>query len=66
MTPTKEGVFRGKCTEFCGTYHSAMLFNVHVVSPEEYNTYLKGLAEKGQTGELQARLEAAPGEGGER
>jgi cytochrome c oxidase subunit 2 len=43
-----------------------MLFNVHVVSPEEYNTYLKGLAEKGQTGELQARLEAAPGEGGER
>ncbi len=64
MTPTKEGVFAGKCTEFCGTYHSAMLFNVHVVSPEEYAAYLKGLAAKGQTGELQARLPQP--EGGER
>ena len=31
MTPTQEGTFRGKCTELCGTYHSAMLFNVAVV-----------------------------------
>jgi cytochrome c oxidase subunit 2 len=50
VVPTKEGVFAGKCAELCGTYHSAMLFNVHVVSEEEYNTYLKSLAEKGQTG----------------
>lgn len=49
-TPTKIGVFRGKCTELCGTYHSAMLFNVHVVSEEEYTAYLKELAGKGQTG----------------
>jgi cytochrome c oxidase subunit 2 len=31
-----------------------MLFNVHVVSVDEYNAYLKGLAAKGQTGEIKA------------
>ena len=51
VTPTKEGVFAGKCAELCGTYHSAMLFNVHVVSEAEYDAYLKSLAQKGQTGE---------------
>jgi cytochrome c oxidase subunit II len=51
MTPTTEGVFPGKCAELCGTYHSAMLFNVHVVSENEYNTYLKTLVAKGQIGE---------------
>ena len=52
MTPTQEGTFRGKCTELCGTYHSAMLFNVAVVSEEEYNAYLKSLADRGQVGEI--------------
>ena len=51
LTPTTEGVFPGKCAELCGTYHSAMLFNVHVVSEAEYNDYLKTLVAKGQTGE---------------
>ena len=36
-----EGVFAGKCAELCGTYHSAMLFNVHIVSEDDYNAYLK-------------------------
>jgi len=51
LTPTAEGVFAGKCAELCGTYHSAMLFNVHVVSENDYNTYLKSLIAKGQVGE---------------
>ena len=51
MTPTAEGVFAGKCAELCGTYHSAMLFNVHVVSENDYNAYLKSLVAKGQVGE---------------
>jgi cytochrome c oxidase subunit 2 len=51
MTPTAEGVFAGKCAELCGTYHSAMLFNVHVVSESDYNTYLKSLIAKGQVGQ---------------
>ncbi|HSU35684.1 MAG TPA: cytochrome c oxidase subunit II [Propionibacteriaceae bacterium] len=48
---TEEGQFRGKCAELCGTYHSAMLFNVEVVSEEEYHAYLKTLVAKGQIGE---------------
>ncbi len=60
VTPTKTGVFRGKCSELCGTYHSAMLFNVHVVSEEEYTAYLKTLVAKGQTGEALGPDEADP------
>ena len=52
VTPNRTGTFLGKCAELCGTYHSAMLFNVHVVSVEEYNAHLKELAAKGQTGAL--------------
>jgi cytochrome c oxidase subunit 2 len=50
-TPNRVGVYAGKCAELCGTYHSAMLFNVHIVSEAEYTAYLKTLAAKGQTGE---------------
>lgn len=50
LTPNKIGVYDGKCAELCGTWHAAMLFTVHVVSEEEYNAYVKGLAQKGQTG----------------
>ncbi len=52
LTPTKMGTFDGKCAELCGTYHAAMLFNVHVVSVEEYNAKVKELVAAGQTGEL--------------
>jgi cytochrome c oxidase subunit 2 len=51
VTPNREGVFRGKCAELCGTYHSAMLFDVHVVSEAEYEAHLKTLADRGQTGQ---------------
>ena len=50
VTPNREGVFNGKCAELCGTYHSAMLFEVHVVSEEEYEAHLKTLVARGQTG----------------
>ena len=58
MTPTQEGTFRGKCTELCGTYHSAMLFNVAIVSEEQYNAYLKTLIAKGQVGEAKGPADA--------
>lgn len=51
VTPTQKGEFLGKCAELCGTYHAAMLFNVHVVDEEEYYKYLEGLKAKGQVGE---------------
>ncbi|MFD9354221.1 cytochrome c oxidase subunit II [Streptomyces sp. NPDC060031] len=56
VTPSEEGVFMGKCAELCGVDHSRMLFNVKVVSPEEYRAHLKELAEKGQTGYLPAGI----------
>ena len=58
LTPTQEGTFRGKCAELCGTYHSAMLFNVAVVSEEEYTAYLKTLVAKGQVGEAKGPANA--------
>ena len=60
LTPTKEGDFRGKCAELCGTYHSAMLFNVHIVSEEEYRDYLRTLITKGQVGEAKGPKNAEP------
>lgn len=72
LTPTREGTFRGKCTELCGTYHSAMLFNVEVVSEDKYNAYLKTLVARGQVGQAKgpaaanAPAAAEAGQGPER
>lgn len=41
---TKEiGDYKGKCAELCGEYHSEMLFNVKVVSQEDYDNYINSL-----------------------
>lgn len=58
LTPTKIGTYEGKCAELCGTYHSAMIFTVHVVSVNDFNSYLAGLKAKGQTGEIKAPVAA--------
>jgi cytochrome c oxidase subunit 2 len=50
MTPVREGTFKGRCAELCGTYHSRMLFNVKVVSAAEFATQLKKLQDDGNTG----------------
>ena len=50
VVPTQTGTFQGKCAELCGAYHSYMLFNVKVVERDEYDAYIKSLADKGQTG----------------
>ena len=52
VTPEKEGTYAGKCAELCGEYHSAMLFNVKVVSQAEYDEYIESLRDLGQTGQL--------------
>nr|WP_202130077.1 cytochrome c oxidase subunit II [Rathayibacter iranicus] len=54
VTPLKEGTYSGKCAELCGEYHSAMLFNVKVVSQSEYDGYIQSLRDAGQTGQLGA------------
>jgi cytochrome c oxidase subunit II len=43
ITPKKIGSYAGKCAELCGQDHSRMLFNVEVVSPAEYDSYVADL-----------------------
>jgi cytochrome c oxidase subunit 2 len=50
FTPTREGDYDGKCAELCGSYHSRMLFNVDVVSRDQYDDYLRGLEDQGNVG----------------
>ncbi|HEX4360639.1 MAG TPA: cytochrome c oxidase subunit II [Pseudonocardia sp.] len=37
----QQGAFVGRCAELCGTYHSAMNFEVRALSPDLYNRYLQ-------------------------
>ena len=50
FTPTRKGLFAGRCAELCGTYHSRMLFNVKIVDAGRYATYLRSLQQKGNIG----------------
>ncbi|MBG6237953.1 cytochrome c oxidase subunit 2 [Mycetocola sp. CAN_C7] len=52
FSPEREGTYAGKCAELCGEYHSLMLFNVEVVSQEEYDAYLQSLADDGNVGDF--------------
>ena len=52
LTPNKLGEFAGKCAELCGVDHSRMLFNVKVVTREEFNQHIEKLRALGQIGEL--------------
>lgn len=56
VVPEREGIFKGKCAELCGEYHSEMLFNVKVVKQAEYDAYLQQLRDRGQVGELNVDL----------
>jgi cytochrome c oxidase subunit 2 len=62
VTPTRTGTFQGRCAELCGVYHSRMLFNVKVVQPAQFRSYLQKLKSEGNTGLAlggsQARTEA--------
>ena len=37
----KEGRYVGRCAELCGTYHAFMQFELVVVSPERFDTFLE-------------------------
>ena len=53
VTPTKEGVFAGRCAELCGVDHSNMLFTVRVVPQAEYDAWIQSLRARGQSGLLE-------------
>ncbi|BDZ37921.1 cytochrome c oxidase subunit II [Microbacterium suwonense] len=66
FTPTRIGEYDGKCAELCGEYHSMMLFNVKVVSQDDYDAYLQTLRDEGNTGDITDaydRLSNLPGTG---
>ena len=52
IIPEREGTYAGKCAELCGEFHSQMLFQVKVVSQEEYDAYIESLREQGFEGQL--------------
>ena len=41
LTPSKLGTFLGRCGEFCGLNHALMTFSVRVVSPDDYQRWLR-------------------------
>lgn len=53
LTPTRLGTFSGKCAEFCGLDHARMLFEVRVVTREEFDQHMADLEARGQTGMLE-------------
>ncbi|WP_370523983.1 cytochrome c oxidase subunit II [Cellulomonas sp. APG4] len=57
VVPTREGVYAGKCAELCGEHHAGMLFQVAVVSEEEYEAHIEELRERGQEGRLGPELD---------
>ncbi|MFV0459513.1 MAG: cytochrome c oxidase subunit II [Actinomycetales bacterium] len=61
FTPHIEGVYPGKCAELCGEYHSEMIFQVAVVSQEEFDLKMQELRAEGQTGELALDLGRSDG-----
>ncbi len=61
FTPHIKGVYQGKCAELCGEYHSEMIFQVAVVSQQEYDAKMAELRTKGQTGSLPINLGRADG-----
>ena len=48
VEPTRTGVFRGACAEYCGTSHALMAFAVVVLEPDEFATWLEAQARPAQ------------------
>lgn len=41
LEPTRTGIYRGVCAEYCGTSHALMGFDVVVVEKEEFDRWLR-------------------------
>lgn len=56
VTTTEEGRYTGKCAELCGAYHAQMLFEVEVVSQQEYDAFIEEQRQNGNEGLLDSGL----------
>lgn len=45
LRAAETGIYRGPCTEFCGTSHALMAFSVVVMEPDAFRAWLAGQAE---------------------
>lgn len=61
LTPTKAGVYRGVCAEFCGPSHALMAFPVIVHEPEAFAAWLAAQAEPAAPAGAQTFLAAGCG-----
>jgi len=52
----KTGTFYGQCSELCGIKHAFMPITVHVVTDEEYATWLEGAKQKFASEELDQNI----------
>ena len=61
LEPTRTGVFRGACAEYCGASHALMAFLVVVTEPREFDAWLEAQGRPAQAAQdaLSARGEAA-------
>jgi cytochrome c oxidase subunit 2 len=59
LTPSRTGVFRGVCAEYCGASHAFMAFSVVVEEKEQFAAWLK---HQSQPAEAPLQPLAAPGE----
>lgn len=50
ITPTSTGTFKGRCSELCGSQHARMIFDVKVVTQQEYDKHMDDLRAAGQVG----------------
>lgn len=59
LHPTKTGIFRGTCAEYCGTSHAWMSFYVRVVTRDEFDRWLARESQNSKTPELPAARRGA-------
>lgn len=61
LEPTRTGVFRGTCAEYCGASHALMAFSVVVMEPQAFRAWLaaQGRPAQSPTDALAVRGEAA-------
>nr|WP_227023019.1 cytochrome c oxidase subunit II [Actinomadura rubrobrunea] len=53
FTATKTGTYEGRCAELCGVDHSRMLFQLRVVTPEQYQKFIAQAKAKAAQGAKQ-------------
>jgi cytochrome c oxidase subunit 2 len=56
FTPTREGIFEGRCAELCGALHAVMPTTVEVVSPTAYAGFLDLISGQAEPGASQLAL----------